>query len=49
MLRTGEIMVIYYNKYSHKLVNKITRGYSKPKDMKNYEKLEEWIKKGWDD
>ena len=38
-------MVIYYNKYSHKLVNKITRGYSKPKDMKNYEKLEEWIKK----
>ena len=30
-------MVIYYNKYSHKLVNKITKGYSKPKDFKNYD------------
>ena len=47
MLRTGEIMVIYYNKYSHKLVNRITKGYSKPQDFKNYEKLEEWIVKGW--
>ena len=47
MLRTGEIMVIYYNKYSHELINRITKGYSKPKDFKSYEKLEEWIMKGW--
>ena len=40
-------MVIYYNKYSHKLVNRITKGHSKSKDFKNYEKLEEWIAKGW--
>ena len=40
-------MVIQYGRYSHKLVNRITKGYSKPKDIKNYEKLEEWIKKGW--
>ena len=40
-------MVIYYNKYSHKLENRNTKEYSKPKDFKNYEKLEEWIMKGW--
>ena len=40
-------MVIQYGKCSHKLVNRITKGYSKPKDFKNYEKLEEWIMKGW--
>ena len=27
-------MVIHYGRYSHKLVNKITKGYSKPKDIK---------------
>ena len=40
-------MVIHYGRYSHKLVNSITKGNSIPKDIKNYEKLEEWIKKGW--
>ena len=40
-------MVIHYWRYSHKLVNRITEGYAKSKDIKNYEKLEEWVKKGW--
>ena len=40
-------MVIHYNKYSNKIVNRITKGYSKHKDFKNYEKLEKWIMKGW--
>lgn len=36
-------MVIDYITYSGKLFKKIFKGYANEKDIKNYEKLENWI------